>query len=117
MSLGFAQMKLKSAARVMVNHRRWRQVEALVDSGPSDRHYVIKTVGKKATIQFGDGIHGAVPPAGATVQATYRAGPGSSANPSALTVTYRTATKPTSDQQLWVVIRNRTNSISFHSYK
>jgi hypothetical protein len=111
-------MKLKSAVSVTVNHRRWRQVPTLANSGPRDRHYVIKTVGEKTTVQFGDGIHGAVPLVGSTVQATYRTGTGkgSSANPSVVTVTYRTAAKPTRDQQLWVAIRNRTN-ISFLSYK
>ena len=61
---------------IEVNGRRWQRVTSLTTSGPDDRHYVLKTTGGIATVIFGDGEHGAAPPTGSTVQATYRQGSG-----------------------------------------
>jgi phage-related baseplate assembly protein len=41
---------------------RWREVESLYESTPSDRHYVKDVV--TSEVKFGDGIHGLVPPKG-----------------------------------------------------
>ncbi|ADQ69183.1 baseplate J-like protein [Halogeometricum borinquense DSM 11551] len=58
---------------------RWTNVEDFLDSGPTDRHYVVnKTLG---TIEFGNGDNGAIPPSGQdNVRATYTTGGGSDGN-------------------------------------
>jgi hypothetical protein len=57
---------------------RWTEVESFAGSGPADRHFVVRrdTTGG-ATIEFGDGLNGIVPPRGTSatpvvVRATYR---------------------------------------------
>ena len=104
-------MRSKPIITVTVNKTRWKQVESFAESGPDDRHYVVKTSGDKTTIHFGDGIHGASTRPGSTVEARYRAGDGASGN--SATVIFRTAPKPTRDGALWVLIRNRPKGISF----
>jgi hypothetical protein len=51
----------------------WSAVEDLANSGSTDAHYVVE-VGKDggALLRFGDGEHGAVPPKGARIKASYR---------------------------------------------
>ena len=73
-------MRSKLTITVTVNTARWKQVESFVDSGPDDRHYVVKTMGDKTTIRFGDGIRGAAPRPGSTIEAGYRTGYGASGN-------------------------------------
>lgn len=52
-----------------VNGVTWRQVASLSTAGPLDHVYVLRPhIGEVA---FGDGVHGAIPPAGATVVADY----------------------------------------------
>ncbi|WP_049923828.1 baseplate J/gp47 family protein [Halopiger djelfimassiliensis] len=65
---------------------RWTAVDDFLDSGPTDRHYVVnQTLG---VIEFGDGNNGAIPPAGQdNVRATYTTGGGSDGNVEAETVT------------------------------
>ena len=59
---------------------RWRETDALFDAGPEDRCYVIDRASGVA--QFGDGIHGRIPPAGVdNLRAfTYRTGGGAAGN-------------------------------------
>lgn len=60
---------------------RWMLVADFADSAPDDRHYRIVTAADETTsVLFGDGQTGAVPPAGASLQATYRIGGGSAGN-------------------------------------
>ncbi|MDS0260498.1 putative baseplate assembly protein [Haloarcula sp. S1CR25-12] len=65
---------------------RWQRVDDFLDSGPTDRHYVVnKTLG---TVDFGDGDAGAIPPSGQdNVRATYTTGGGSDGNVDARTIT------------------------------
>ncbi len=55
---------------VTVGGQPWRRVGDLDDAGPGARVYELApTTGQ---VRFGDGVHGAVPPAGASVRASYR---------------------------------------------
>lgn len=65
---------------------RWTAVRDFLDSGPTDRHYVVnRTLG---TLEFGDGDRGAIPPDGNdNVRATYTTGGGSDGNVDAGTIT------------------------------
>jgi predicted phage baseplate assembly protein len=57
----------------------WVQVEDFLGSGKDDPHYTFN--GNTAEIRFGDGTHGRIPSAGATIVATqYRFGGGASGN-------------------------------------
>jgi hypothetical protein len=112
-------MQARIFVKVKVNGRSWRPVKAFAQSGPTDHHYVIKRDGSKTTIVFGDGVHGAQPPPGSSVEATYRIGSGKTGNVAAenAAVTYRYRVHPTLDQALWVAIRNRTHTISFNRHR
>ncbi|MET0649604.1 MAG: putative baseplate assembly protein [Pyrinomonadaceae bacterium] len=69
---------------------RWSATDDLAEAGATDRVYIIdRTFGQ---VQFGDGVHGTVPPIGKdNIVATYRAGGGSRGNVAAgLVVTLRT---------------------------
>ncbi|GAA1552986.1 hypothetical protein GCM10009789_03160 [Kribbella sancticallisti] len=60
---------------------RWARVADFAGSGPDDRHYRIVLDAEGVTaVLFGDGRTGAVPPAGAVVEATYRVGRGTVGN-------------------------------------
>jgi hypothetical protein len=104
--------------KVKVSGRSWRPVKAFAECGPTDHHYVIKRNGTKTTVVFGNGVHGAQPPPGPTVEVTYRTGSGAAGNVAAanVAVTYSVATKPM-DQTLWVSIRNKTHAIGFDRYR
>jgi hypothetical protein len=102
------------AARVVlkVNGRHWKVVRAFAKSGPTDRHYVIKTSGSKTTIIFGDGVHGAKLPSGSNVEATF--GTGSTRK---VSLSYRAASDRTPDEILLIAIRNRTHALHFEPYQ
>ena len=59
--------------RVMVGGHAWRQVGNLSSVGPRVHAYTFSPLSGKIT--FGDGHHGAVPPRGAAITATYDSGP------------------------------------------
>src|SRR5436309_4285297 len=60
---------------VTVDASPWREVGSLENSGPGDRVYVVdRGADGSATVRFGDGQHGELPPAGARVHATYGTG-------------------------------------------
>lgn len=52
--------------------QEWQRVEDLSDRGPADTAYVIDQA--SGTVRFGDGVHGAVPPAGARLSIEYTTG-------------------------------------------
>ena len=56
----------------------WQVVESLNQAGPQD--HVVTLDRKAGKIRFGDGRHGARPPAGSRISATYRTGNGASGN-------------------------------------
>ncbi|NHA67265.1 hypothetical protein [Phycicoccus flavus] len=58
---------------VRVDGATWTEVGSLATAGPTDRVYVIDDATGEVT--FGDGTHGAVPPAGTAVRADYTSGP------------------------------------------
>jgi uncharacterized phage protein gp47/JayE len=59
----------------------WREVETLAGSTPADRSFAVQRDPQgAATIVFGDGTNGMVPPAGSEIRATYRVGGGPQGN-------------------------------------
>ena len=66
---------------VKVDGRRWRRVLSLSGSRSDDRHYVLETrPNGSATVQFGDGAHGASASKASRVEITYRTGGGGAGN-------------------------------------
>jgi len=67
-----------STLTVRVNGVTWRETSSLYLAGPHDEQYIVRlNDDHSATVQFGDGIHGARLPTGAeNVTATYRFGIG-----------------------------------------
>jgi alpha-N-arabinofuranosidase len=61
------------SATVYVDGRPWTQVASLAGAGPSSQVYTFHP--STGAITFGDGVHGAIPPAGALVTASYESGP------------------------------------------
>jgi len=59
--------------RVEVAGEPWRRVSSLASAGPGAHVYAIVPATGKVT--FGDGRHGAIPPRGATITASYESGP------------------------------------------
>lgn len=52
---------------------RWGRVETLLGAGPTDQVYsIVVDTNDVATVTFGDGANGLVPPQGTVLQATYR---------------------------------------------
>lgn len=101
------------AVTVTVDGKSWQLVPGLASSGPRAREFtIVRTAGGKTLVQFGDGVHGARPPAGSKITVDYRSGGGARGNTTSV-VLQRAATDPTVDQALWVVIRNRGRAISF----
>lgn len=78
----------------------WLEVDTLADSSPADRHFVVQRDAEgAATVVFGDGISGLIPPASTsttpvTIQASYRVGGGAQGNVPARTPFRPTATLP-----------------------
>jgi predicted phage baseplate assembly protein len=70
------------ALQVWVGDVRWAAVTDFAASGPDDRHYrMIASRDGATAVLFGDGEHGAVPPAGRkNITAVYRIGLGRDAN-------------------------------------
>lgn len=67
---------------------RWERRGTLLHSRSADPHYVVRIDAEdSAELVFGDAAHGRVPPAGATVRATYLIGGGQRGNVGAGTVT------------------------------
>jgi hypothetical protein len=100
----------KTAYRVSVNGQTWRCVQDLATSGPRDRHFTVEPSSRgMSAVRFGDGVHGARPPAGSEIAVRYRRGAGGG-----VTVTlHRTRVPAAEDQALWVVVRQRTDAVSF----
>lgn len=79
---------VRPAVDVWVDGELWTAVETLAGSGPLDRHYAIDIDEReRATVVFGDGVHGAVPPSGRNnIIAKYRIGHGAGANVAAAAI-------------------------------
>ena len=70
---------------VTVDGVEWVQVWDFDASGPEDNHYVMGA--EHGTIQFGDGVHGRIPPQNKEIRITYRYGGGREGNVDAETIT------------------------------
>jgi predicted phage baseplate assembly protein len=70
-ALSSARMAQGSVS-VRVGGNAWEEARFFIDSGPDSRHFQVETDGLDVpSIIFGDGIHGAVPPAGEIITAEY----------------------------------------------
>lgn len=69
---------LTTTVTVTVNDQLWRAVSTFRNAGPRDAAYILNR--ETGRITFGDGVHGARPPIGATVTVSYRHGAGSAGN-------------------------------------
>ena len=76
-SLSRAPLGGKTNVTVTVNGKPWQFVSGLADSGPRDRDFTVsQTTDGKTAITFGDGVHGALPPAGSEITVHYNGGGG-----------------------------------------
>jgi hypothetical protein len=67
----------RSTLEVRVDGVLWEEAPSLLDLGPTDERYVVRRDEDKATVVFGDGVHGARVPTGIeNVTAVYRSGIG-----------------------------------------
>jgi hypothetical protein len=73
---------VRPAVEIWVDGEQWVAVDTLAGSGPLDHHYMVDIDDReRATIVFGDGAYGAVPPSGRNnIVAKYRIGHGNAAN-------------------------------------
>lgn len=78
-----------SSETVKVDSVVWARVTNFLDSGPLDKHYVVRLgANDKATIVFGDGVNGRIPPIGVgNIAITYRYGANDNGNIGALKAT------------------------------
>jgi hypothetical protein len=59
------------AVEISVDGLAWERVGSLSQSGPQDKVYVLSDGGGLSSVTFGDGKHGARPPVGSRVVASY----------------------------------------------
>ncbi|HKY01877.1 MAG TPA: putative baseplate assembly protein [Burkholderiales bacterium] len=73
---------------IYVGEERWTEVASLADSGPQDKHYAVEIdEEQRATVVFGDGVHGAAPASGRNnLRARVRIGLGLEGNAAALAI-------------------------------
>ena len=73
---------VQSTLQVWVNGVQWHEAASLAELGPTDRKFITQTNDQGiTTVTFGDGQHGARPPAGLeNITATYRSGIGEPGN-------------------------------------
>jgi predicted phage baseplate assembly protein len=84
-----------STLQVAVDGVLWQELPTLLDSQADDQVYRVEIDDSgEATVVFGDGTFGAVPPATSTVTATYRAGGGAVGNVGADTLTEASSATP-----------------------
>lgn len=79
----------RSTLEVRVNDLLWQEAESLYGRGPDERVYEVAIDAEsQATVRFGDGVEGAVPPSGDhNVRASYRHGIGLEGNVAARQLT------------------------------
>jgi alpha-L-arabinofuranosidase len=70
----FADYPPVAAGQVVeVARSAWQEVDDLASAGPTDRVYTLNRA--TGQIQFGDGVHGAIPPEDAEITISYTSGP------------------------------------------
>jgi hypothetical protein len=98
---------------VNVDGEPWQLTSSLAESDPDDRVFTVtQTPDGSTVVQFGDGLHGAQPPAGSEIGVSYRSGDGANANNVTVTLDGKIEDSGI-DQVLWVAIRNQCRAISF----
>jgi hypothetical protein len=90
---------------VYVNKRRWKQFSSFRDAGPDEPVFVIDP--QSGSIQFGDGVLGAIPPVGSTITVSNRYGDGFSGNIAKTIFTVTDATK------FWVIVRSNAQILGW----
>ena len=71
----------QGSVRVKIGDSVWEEPRFFIDSAPDSKHFQVETDGLDVTwIIFGDGIHGAVPPAGEAITIEYLETLGSEGN-------------------------------------
>ena len=75
-----------AAIEVFVDGDAWISISSLAEAGPEDKVFALDR--ETGTLVFGDGIHGNIPPIGATLTVSYRSGGGAVGNV-ALSITAR----------------------------
>jgi len=100
--------------RVIIDGETWTEVPSFQSSQPYDTHYTVnRDSGGTLCVTFGDGKNGRRPPSDATKTISIL-----SPDEASLEVSLKsTESQPTSDQALWVAIRNSSNAISFNRYE
>ena len=58
------------SVRVVIDGRVWTRVNSLSSAGPDARVFTVGA--ENGLVRFGDGVHGAIPPQGSQVRASYR---------------------------------------------
>lgn len=62
----------QGGVHVRVGDSEWEEIRFFIDSTPDSKHFQVETDGLDVTwIVFGDGIHGAIPPADETITVEY----------------------------------------------
>jgi len=71
----------QGSVRVRVADNNWEETRFFIDSAPDSKHFQVEADGLDVTwIIFGDGIHGAIPPAGEIITVEYLETLGSEGN-------------------------------------
>ena len=85
-----------SSLNIIIDGVEWREVRDLVESKPTDRHYITSIDQKDVmSVTFGDGKNGATPPSGQdNILASYRKGIGLSGNVGAQVISSALSSSP-----------------------
>ena len=98
---------------VNVDGEPWQLTSSLAESGTGDRVFTVTQNPDGSTVvQFGDGVHGAQPPARSGISVSYRSGDGVNGNSVSVTFDGNIGDARI-DQVLWIAIRNQFRAISF----
>jgi len=86
--VGIQEGYISGSAEVYVDSELWIEVNDLLSSQPTHRHYMVN-VGERdvPTVMFGDGIAGKIPPLGSSIRFDYRYGADQDGNLGAGTIT------------------------------
>jgi hypothetical protein len=80
-SRALAQGPHRAVPVVTLADGKWTAAADLIESRSTDREFVVETDNeRRAWLRFGDGTHGALPPAGVSFRADYRVGGGITGN-------------------------------------
>jgi predicted phage baseplate assembly protein len=99
-----------SASAAAAGGSPWPPRRDLLSSGPTDRAFVGETGDDgRLTLRFGDGVHGAPPPAGDTLLVAYRVGNGTAGNVGAEAVNHLIVCPPQPSDTPRTSARSRRN--------